>query len=240
MSEIEFKKYKDRGVGYHWKQIGKRLRIRNLYVIARYELILDMIKDEIKNKKVLDAGCGDGVLSFMLAGMGAKVTGIDNSEDAINFAAYKNRNFKNVDFLVGSVYSIPFEDNHFDYIISTEVIEHLKYPEKMLSEIKRVWNNKGKIIISTPIRYTNIPLDKNHYQEFFEEDLIELLTKYFIKIKLVKSHPIFWMEFQNKTLFNYSMPRFFLNMINLVFNINPFKTTYGWRYFTLQTAIIEE
>jgi len=81
-------------------------------------------------------------------------------EEAIKFAKEKCKNVKNIEFLVASAYELPFEDNSFDYIVSSEVIEHLKYPEKMLLEIKRVWNKKGKIIISTPIKFI-----KNHQDE---------------------------------------------------------------------------
>ena len=84
--EIELQKYKTRGVNYHWRQVSKSLRDRNLFVIARYQIIVDLIVSEIRNKKVLDIGCGDGVLSYFLAKKGGVVTDVDISEKAINFA----------------------------------------------------------------------------------------------------------------------------------------------------------
>ena len=60
MREIEFKKYKTRGIGYHWEQISKSISRRNIFVLTRYELVLDLIENEIRGKKVLDVGCGDG------------------------------------------------------------------------------------------------------------------------------------------------------------------------------------
>lgn len=238
MKEIRFQKYRTRGTGYHWEQISKSLFKRNVYVVARYKLILDLIENEIKDKKVLDIGCGDGVLSYLLALKGASTTGIDTSEEAVRFAKEKCKDSKNMDFLVASAYKIPFEDKSFDYIVSSDVIEHLKYPEKMVSEIKRVWNKKGKIIITSPIRITEKPLDRMHCQEFFEEELKKLFKKYFEDIKIIKSHPLFWIEFQNKVILRRTFFKYIFNMLNLIFGFNPFMNTKGWRYYTLQTVII--
>lgn len=240
MREIKFQKYKTRGAGYHWKQISKSLFKRNIYVVARYEMVLSSIRDSLKGKKVLDVGCGDGVLSWMLSKNGGKVVGIDTLEEAIEFARKRCKKMKNLEFVVGSAYSLPFEHKSFDYIVSSDVIEHLKYPEKMVSEVKRVWNKRGKVIITSPIRFTEKPLDRMHYQEFFEEEIKELLKRYFEDIKIVKSHPLFWMEFQNKPIFGYSFLKYILNMLNPIFGFNPFKHTKGWRYYTLQTVIISK
>lgn len=240
MKEIKFQKYRTRGIGYHWEQISKSLFKRNIYVIARYELILDLIGDEIKEKKVLDIGCGDGVLSYLLAKAGANVIGIDVSKEALEFAKEKCKNLKSLKFLEASAYKVPFGNKSFDYVVSSDVIEHLKYPEKMISEIKRIWNKKGKVIITTPIKLTEKPLDRMHYQEFFEEEIKELLKQYFEDINIVKSHPLFWMEFQNKTFFGRPINKILLNVLNLLFGFNPFKKREGWRYFTLQTSIISK
>ncbi len=240
MSEIKFQKYKTRGAGYHWEQVSNSLRKRNIFVVARYKLILKLIKNEIKQKRILDIGCGDGILSYLLTKNGGRVIGIDSSEEAIKFAKEKCRDLKNIDFLKGSAYRLPFEDRSFDYIISSEVIEHLKYPEKMLSEVKRVWSKQGKIIISTPIRFTEIPLDKMHYQEFFEDEFKKLLEKYFGNIEVVKSHPLFWMEFQDKVVFGRSLPKLFLNCLNLLFGFNPFLKKNKWKCCVLQTVIISK
>jgi len=233
-------KIRQRGADYHWEQVSKSLRKRNLFVVARYELILDSIGGEIKGKKILDVGCGDGVLVYLLAKKGAKVAGVDNSEEAIISAKEKCKKLQNVEFLKGSVYESPFKDKSFDYIVCSEIIEHLKYPDKMLSEIKRAWNRRGKLIITTPMKFTENPLDTMHYQEFFEEELSQLLEKYFRDIKIIKSHPLFWYELQNKPVLGRSLIKLFLNFLNILFSFNPFMHIKGWRYYTLQTAIISK
>jgi ubiquinone biosynthesis O-methyltransferase len=243
-NEIKFQKYKLRGVDYHWKQISTSLRKRNLFVVARYQMIVDLIAEEIKNKKILDVGCGDGVLSYFLAKKGGDVTGIDISEKAIGFAKEKCKDINNLEFKVASVYKLPFSDETFDYVVSSEVIEHIAEPEKMLRGIKRVWNKKGKVIITTPIRYTKKPLDKMHYQEFFEEDFRKILEENFkgYKVEIIKSHPLFWLELYNKTLFGKSWFRIIMNFLNMLFGFNPFriKKNNNWKYFLLEIAIIKK
>lgn len=108
----------------------------------------------------------------------------------------------------------------------------------MLFEIKRVWNKKGKVIITTPIKFTQNPLDKMHYQEFFENDFRKLIKKYFENIKIIKFHLLFWVEFQNKIIFGCNFGKYLLNLLNLLFGFNPFLNTNGWRYYTLQTVIV--
>jgi len=219
--------------------MSKSILKRNIYTLARYELVLDLIGNKIKGKRVLDVGCGDGVLSFFLAKRGAKVVGIDISKEAINFACKKCRKIENLnlEFLIASAYRVPFKNESFDYVVSSEVIEHLKYPEKMLFEVRRVWNKKGRIIITTPIKFREKPLDEMHYKEFFESEFKELLEKYFENVEVIKSHPLFWMEFLNKKVFGRNLLKYLLNLLNIILGFNPFKNTHSWRYYTLQVGI---
>jgi len=239
--EIKFQKYKTKGPGYHWKLISKSIWRRNIFVLGRYQLVLDLIGKEMENKTVLDIGCGDGVLSYLLAKRGAKVVGIDTSQNAIQFAREKcRRRDRNLKFMVASAYALPFRERAFDYVVSPEVIEHLEYPEKMTIEINRVWNQKGKVVISTPIKLTEELWDKTHFREFSESGFRELLERYFENVEIIKSHPLFWLEFQNKVIFHHHFPRYFLNFLSLFLRFNPFNATSGWGYYTLQVAIISK
>lgn len=239
MNEIKFQKYKTKGANYHWRQVSKNILKRNIYVVAKYQLILDLIGKEIKGKKILDLGCGDGVLSYLFAKNGAEVIGIDSSEEAIKFAKEKCKDLKTIDFLSASVYDLPYEDRRFDYIVCSDVIEHLKYPLKMLSEIKRVCNSEGKIIITTDIKLSEKPLDKMHYREYSEEELRELLERYFGNVEIIKSHPLFWLKFQNKIILGHLFLKYFLNFLNIIFGFNPFLRAKGQIRYTLQIAVIK-
>ena len=71
-------------------------------------------------------------------------------------------------FKVTDLYQLPFEENYFDIVVSSDVIEHVLKPRKMLSEIKRVGKKNSFIIIGTPIRYTENPIDTMHQYEFLD------------------------------------------------------------------------
>ena len=129
-------------------------------------MVLNQIED-CRGKRILDIGCGDGTLSYLISQRAGFVIDIDSSDAAIKVAKKKTRNIENIDFIKASAYYLPFKHKTFDYIISSDVIEHLQEPLKMLAEIKRGFNEKNKVIITTPLRFTEEPLDKMHVQEFF-------------------------------------------------------------------------
>jgi ubiquinone/menaquinone biosynthesis C-methylase UbiE len=232
--EIKFDKYNKRGAGYHWDQISRSITKRNIFVVARYNIVLNQIGENCKGKRILDIGCGDGALSYLLSQKEGFVIGVDDSDEAIKFAKKKTRDIGNMEFIKASAYYLPFKHNSFDYVVSSDVIEHLQEPHKMLAEIKRAFNEKGKAIITTPLRFTEEPLDKMHVQEFFESAFRRLLSDYFTEIKIIKSHPLVFMELENR----HFLVKYLFNLLNLLFLFNPFEKTNGWRYYAMQTAVI--
>jgi len=233
--ELIFDKYKKRGAGYHWKQISKSITKRNIFVVARYNIVLNQLRS-CKDKRILDIGCGDGALTYLLSQKGGFVIGVDSSDEAINFARKKTGKIKSIEFIKASAYYLPFKHGGFDYVVSSEVIEHLQEPQRMLNEIKRVFNGEGKIIITTPLRFTEKPLDKMHIREFFELDLRGLLSDCFgANVRIIKSHPVVFMELQNK----HFLMKYLFNLLNLLFRFNPFTKTRGWKYYAVQTAVID-
>ena len=113
-------------------------------------------KNLVKDKKVLDAACGEGYGSALLSKYSKAVTGIDIDKGTIEHAKERYKK-KGLSFVVGSCVKLPFEDDSFDMVISFETLEHLEQQEEMLSEFNRVLKNDGTLIISTP--------DKRHYSD---------------------------------------------------------------------------
>jgi ubiquinone biosynthesis O-methyltransferase len=222
MNEIrEFQKYKSRGA-YHWEQIGFHPLKRNIFVLARYKNMVQLVKNElrnIQNKNILDVGCGDGVLSYFFAREGADVSGLDYSAIAIAFAKERTKKYS-IDFRQGSAYELPFEDNSFDIVISSDVIEHLEDVSLYLSEIKRVAKDNAYIIISTPIKYTEYPLDKEHIVEWFPDEYKHVIDNEMGKSKYYYSHALALEDIYQLPIFRKQWMRLFLNIYSLF--SNPF------------------
>jgi len=122
-----------------------------------------------QSKKVLDIGCGDGALSIILALLGNEVTGIDVSPTVLGFAEENKRrvNITDVRFKCMSATNLGFPDEHFDVVISIDLIEHLHPKDLMphLIQVNRILRRGGYYLISTPNRLSchNIPLHLKEY-----------------------------------------------------------------------------
>ena len=101
------------------------------------------------NKKVLDMGCRDGILTRHFIEQN-QVTGLDIDKSALE-ACKKNLNIETLwaDFSL----QIPLPTSSFDVVIAGEVIEHLPYPEITISEISRILKPNGLFIGSVPNSY---------------------------------------------------------------------------------------
>lgn len=235
MPEIEFNKYKTKGTGYHWTQNTLNPFKMNAYVKARYQNCISILQQELgqlRNHKVLDFGCGDGVLTWEIEKAGAQGYGVDSSEIAIQFARKKHRLLgTKAIFHCESCYETSFESNHFDAIISTDVIEHVQDPVRFLKEIHRVLKKDGIAIMTTPIRITESPLDKMHVAEWFPSEFQNLLGKVFPSPVMQYSHPVFWMEFITRS----NLHRYLVNCYSLL--RNPFRELGGWRFASLQYGL---
>ena len=151
--------------------------------MARYIFAANFVKD----KNVLDAGCGSGYGADFLASRGAKyVLGVDISSEAIAYAQEHYRR-NNLEYLVMDVTNLRLDDKSFDVIVAFEVIEHLHDQEKFLAEVRRVLKDDGLLIISTPNREVyRLGLEANpfHTKEFNFEEFYQLLSRYFCSVKI--------------------------------------------------------
>ncbi|MGH2866207.1 MAG: class I SAM-dependent methyltransferase [Solirubrobacteraceae bacterium] len=98
--------------------------------------------------RVLDLGCGAGTLTAALAGAGAGVIGADVAEAALRRA---RRRHPGLEFQrVGFGGALPFADGAFDLVWSSEVIEHVADTARWLSEVRRVLDRSGRLLLTTP------------------------------------------------------------------------------------------
>lgn len=136
---------------YHDEIAKKRLHspypLRAYAHQRQYDVVLQFVKPGMR---VLDAGCGEGLLSILAAQKGAIVTGCDisapNIEAAQKFAAAEGAV---VTFLEADAENIPFPDNSFDLVFSSHVLEHLPDFDKGVSEIARLTKQYAVIAVPT-------------------------------------------------------------------------------------------
>lgn len=111
--------------------------------------IIGIIKelDGEKTFRILDAGCGEGYIDRLILDEidNVQIVGLEYTEEAIEIAKSVN---PQTEYINGDICQIPFEDDSFDYVICTEVLEHLSEPKKALEELIRV--SKGKLLITVP------------------------------------------------------------------------------------------
>jgi len=177
----------------HWKNNNQRK-------VFRHVAILDLVKE----KNVLDVGCGDGLMLEILKSKGIKCAGIDISDIAVEKCKNKGLDVRLVDF---SDSTLPYQDESFDLIIFSDVLEHMYNPKNILFEAKRVARS---ILISVP-NFNSLPAriqmflgkvpennkkNKGHIYWFNYENLKRMLNKNDLEIVDFKVNT-FW---ENKFL----------------------------------------
>ncbi len=117
---------------------------------ASYWAIDDILSKDIRKRtdiKILEIGCGLGYLTYSLNVLGYDATGLDISQDAIEKAI---SNFGNTYIKANILDSSSFMNNEYDYIIMTELIEHVEDPMKMIEAACQYLKTDGKLLITTP------------------------------------------------------------------------------------------
>jgi SAM-dependent methyltransferase len=140
-------------------------------------------------RRVLDAACGEGYGSALLAQTAADVVGLDISAETISHARsrYGERprlRFDQAD--VASLQSLPAAS--FDLIVSFETLEHLAAQEALLDGFARLLAPGGVLLVSTPDRrtYSDLPgfQNEHHVRELYRDQFEALLTPRFAQVQL--------------------------------------------------------
>lgn len=105
--------------------------------------------------KLLDIGCGNKPYYQLFAPRVKEYVGLDFKKTAGERIGHAD--------IIGSALDLPFADNFFDTVLSTEVLEHVPSPEQMIKEIHRVLRPGGYVILTTPLFW---PLHEKPFDYF--------------------------------------------------------------------------
>lgn len=151
---------------------------------ARYAFALELAR----GKRVLDAACGEGYGSAMLAAVAASVLGVDIAENAIAHARSRYGACANLRFERGDCTALDAAPDSFDLIVSFETLEHVAAQEALIAGFARALSDDGILIVSSPDKrtYSDISGFRNefHVRELYREELLALLAPHFPQVRL--------------------------------------------------------
>lgn len=153
---------------------GKRSLLDKIIAWVRINKVKRLVPEKAS---MLDLGCGyNGELLGQLQGYIAKGAGRDLSVNPKNEALTEGR--------VDS--TLPYANKSFDIVTALAIIEHVEYPETMLSESYRVLKTGGKIVITTPSLFGKLPLELMAILRIISKEEIEDHKRYYTVKSLKK------------------------------------------------------
>ena len=154
---------------------------------------LDYNKTPLKNIKILDIGCGGGLLSEPMCRLGAKVTGIDASDKNIEVARlHSKKNNLEIEYLCSSPEKFSAKDK-FDVILNMEIVEHVEDVNFFLESCSKLLKKDGIMFVATLNKTLKsyifaivgaeyilrwLPIGTHEWEKFLKpDDLISILKK---------------------------------------------------------------
>jgi len=137
---------------------------------------------------ILDLGSGTGEYSLLMAkNPDNQVVALDGSEKlSVDLQKKVDQlKIKNLKVIHSDAHQLPFEDNSFDSCFCNTVLEHVKDPEQIVKEVRRVLKPEGKLMISIPF-LQEIHADPDDFQRYTPFGLQNLLRKNGFQI--IKQH----------------------------------------------------
>lgn len=134
-------------------------------------------------KRVLDAGCGDGYGTALLAEVARQAVGIDRAVDVITVARQRYQR-PNLRYEALELENLAALGTPFDVVCHFQVIEHLVNPKPFLRAVREILEPRGVLVITTPNRLLSRVENPYHVHEYVGEELRSLLLQVFPRVEL--------------------------------------------------------
>ena len=153
----EIQKFSD--LADEWWDVNGKFKPLHMFNPIRIEYITEKIKQEfnlinrnnnfLKDLKILDIGCGGGLISEPLARLGGEVTGIDASEKNIKVAKlHSKKNNLNINYLNKSPEQLN-DSEKFDIVLNLEVVEHVENVDLYIKSCSNLLKKNGIMFTAT-------------------------------------------------------------------------------------------
>lgn len=153
------------------------------YDEARHRAAYLHARELARGRDVLDAGCGEGFGTVLLAETARTVLAVDYSAAAV--AAGRAAHARpNLEFRQLDLYDLPKLDRRFDLVTNFQVLEHLREPGDFLRALASVLKPDGTLMLTTPNRLTTVSENPYHVREYTAEELRDLLTPVFGRVEI--------------------------------------------------------
>ncbi|MDH3627303.1 MAG: class I SAM-dependent methyltransferase [Acidobacteriota bacterium] len=186
---------------YQWHAIKTTPSLKTFSTDTKSSFIrtIGRTPSQFSGKKVLDAGCGRGVLLELLSKNDAKVIGIDMS-DGISVAASKAKKERQAHVVRGDILQPPFPDESFDAIFSLGVLHHTSDCKGSVLRLARLLRPGGFMAIwvySSYSRYRNACSDAlRHVTTRMPHSILFALCHLAVPMKWIQRIPILGLPFR--------------------------------------------
>jgi 2-polyprenyl-6-hydroxyphenyl methylase / 3-demethylubiquinone-9 3-methyltransferase len=144
----------DELAGSWWDEDGPLHLLKAMVNPWRVPYFADAIKQrfgpDLEQVRLLDVGCGGGMLAEEFARLGLCVTGIDLSRESLETArAHARSEGLSIEYQVGSATNLPFDGSSFEVVSCCDVLEHIPGWERVIAEVERVLTPGGLFLFDT-------------------------------------------------------------------------------------------
>lgn len=154
LSLLEVERFSSQAESW-WNPRGPFRALHDLMPLRQAYVLHQCAKDKnaklpLKGKRVLDMGCGGGLMSEALAKLGADVVGVDASVETLTIAReHAQKSDLNIDYREGTAESLAEGNEQFDIIVAFEIVEHVDNLPLFMKSLAKLLKPEGQMLLAT-------------------------------------------------------------------------------------------